>query len=44
MTQQEQIRPKASKQKLTEEELKRAIYVDYEGNIKLPPTLLGWYF
>jgi len=44
MTQQEQIRPKASKQKLTAEELKRAIYVDYEGNIKLPPTLLGWYF
>ena len=44
MTQQEKIRPKASKQKLTAEELKRAIYVDYEGNIKLPPTLLGWYF
>ena len=36
-------RPKASSAKLTAEEVKKAIYIDYEGNIKLPPTLLGWY-
>ncbi len=34
---------KASSAKLTAEEVKKAIYIDYEGNIKLPPTLLGWY-
>lgn len=36
-------RPKASSAKLTAEEVEKAIYIDYEGNIKLPPTLLGWY-
>jgi hypothetical protein len=36
-------RPKASGAKLTPQEAKDAIYIDYEGNIKLPPTLLGWY-
>ena len=36
-------RPKASGAKLTALEAKNAIYIDYEGNIKLPPTLLGWY-
>lgn len=36
-------RPKASSARLTAEEVKKAIYIDYEGNIKLPPTLLGWY-
>lgn len=36
-------RPKASSAKVTAEEVKKAIYIDYEGNIKLPPTLLGWY-
>jgi hypothetical protein len=38
-----ELRPKASSAKLTVEEVKRAIYIDYEGNIKLPPTLIGWY-
>ena len=38
-----QQRPKASGAKLTAQEAKSAIYIDYEGNIKLPPTLLGWY-
>jgi hypothetical protein len=36
-------RPKASNAKLTAKEAKNAIYIDYEGNMKLPPTLLGWY-
>ena len=36
-------RPKASGAKLTALDAKNAIYIDYEGNIKLPPTLLGWY-
>ena len=36
-------RPKASGAKLTALEAKNAIYIDYEGNMKLPPTLLGWY-
>jgi hypothetical protein len=36
-------RPKASGAELTAQEAKNAIYIDYEGNIKLPPTLLGWY-
>lgn len=40
---QAEQRPKASSAKLTAEEVKKAIYIDYEGNIKLPPTLLGWY-
>jgi len=40
---QAEQRPKASSAKLTSEEVKKAIYIDYEGNIKLPPTLLGWY-
>ena len=38
-----QQRPKASGAKLTAQEAKSAIYIDYEGNIKLPPSLLGWY-
>jgi hypothetical protein len=40
---QAEQRPKASSAKLTAEEVQKAIYIDYEGNIKLPPTLLGWY-
>jgi hypothetical protein len=40
---QAEQRPKASSAKLTVEEAKRAIYIDYEGNMKLPPTLIGWY-
>lgn len=40
---QAEQRPKASSAKLRAEEVKKAIYIDYEGNIKLPPTLLGWY-
>ena len=40
---QAEQRPKASSAKLTAGEVKKAIYIDYEGNIKLPPTLLGWY-
>ena len=36
-------RPKASRAKLSAEEAINAIYIDYEGNIKLPPTLIGWY-
>jgi len=36
-------RPKASGAELTAQEAKNAIYIDYEGNMKLPPTLLGWY-
>ena len=40
---QAEQRPKASSAKLTAEEVKKAIYIDYEGNIKLLPTLLGWY-
>ena len=40
---QAEQRPKASSAKLTAEEVKKAIYIDYEGNIKLPPTLIGWY-
>ena len=36
-------RPKASGAKLAALEAKNAIYIDYEGNMKLPPTLLGWY-
>lgn len=40
---QAEQRPKATSAKLTAEEVKKAIYIDYEGNIKLPPTLLGWY-
>jgi hypothetical protein len=36
-------RPKASGAELTAQEAKSAIYIDYEGNMKLPPTLLGWY-
>jgi hypothetical protein len=36
-------RPKASDAELTAQEAKNAIYIDYEGNMKLPPTLLGWY-
>ena len=36
-------RPKASGAELTALEAKNAIYIDYEGNIKLPPTLIGWY-
>ena len=36
-------RPKASGAELTALEVKNAIYIDYEGNIKLPPTLIGWY-
>ena len=35
-------RPKASVAELTALEAKNAIYIDYEGNIKLPPTLIGW--
>ena len=34
---------KASKAKLLAEEIERAIYIDYEGNMDRPPTLLGWY-
>lgn len=40
---QAEQRPKASSARLTAEEVKKAIFIDYEGNIKLPPTLLGWY-
>lgn len=40
---QSEQRPKASSAKLTAEEVNKAIYIDYEGNIKLLPTLLGWY-
>jgi hypothetical protein len=40
---QAEQRPKASSAKLTAKEVKKAIYIDYEGNIKLPPTLIGWY-
>jgi len=36
-------RPKASSAKLTSQDAMNAIYIDYEGNMKLPPTLLGWY-
>ena len=36
-------RPKASSAKLTAQEAMVAIYIDYEGNMKMPPTLLGWY-
>ena len=36
-------RPKASSARLTALEAMNAIYIDYEGNIKVPPTLLGWY-
>lgn len=36
-------RPKASSARLTAQEAMNAIYIDYEGNIKVPPTLLGWY-
>jgi hypothetical protein len=36
-------RPKASNAKLTKQDAMNAIYIDYEGNMKLPPTLLGWY-
>ena len=38
-----ELRPKASRAKLSAEEAINAIYIDYEGNIKLPPTLIGWY-
>jgi hypothetical protein len=38
-----ELRPKASSAKLSDEEAINAIYIDYEGNIKLPPTLIGWY-
>ena len=38
-----ELRPKASKSKLLAEEVERAIYIDYEGNMDRPPTLLGWY-
>ena len=38
-----ELRPKASSAKLSDEEATNAIYIDYEGNIKLPPTLIGWY-
>jgi len=33
---------KALTKKLTREEVVQALYVDYEGNMDLPPTLLGW--
>lgn len=33
---------KASTAKLDASEIRRAIYVDYEGNENRPPTLLGW--
>lgn len=33
---------KASTAKLTAAEVARAVYVDYEGNVGRPPTLLGW--
>lgn len=36
-------RPKASSARLTAQEVMNAIYIDYEGNIKPPPTLLGWF-
>jgi len=36
-------RPKASSARLTAQDAMNAIYIDYEGNMKLPPTLLGWY-
>lgn len=36
-------RPKASSARLNAQEVMNAIYIDYEGNIKLPPTLLGWF-
>jgi len=42
-TESTEQRPKASSAKLTTKEAKNAIYIDYEGNMKLPPTLLGWY-
>jgi hypothetical protein len=42
-TESTEQRPKASSAKLTAQEAKKAIYIDYEGNMKLPPTLLGWY-
>jgi hypothetical protein len=42
-TESTEQRPKASSAKLTVKEAKEAIYIDYEGNMKLPPTLLGWY-
>ena len=42
-TESTEQRPKASSAKLTAKEAKNAIYIDYEGNMKLPPTLLGWY-
>ena len=42
-TESTEQRPKASKAKLTAQEANKAIYIDYEGNMKLPPTLLGWY-
>ena len=32
----------ASKPKITADELARAIFIDYEGNIDREPTLLGW--
>jgi hypothetical protein len=38
-----ELPPKASKAKILTEEVERAIYIDYEGNIDKPPTLLGWY-
>lgn len=31
-----------AKRKITSQELSRAIFIDYEGNIDRPPTLLGW--
>jgi hypothetical protein len=36
-------RPKASSASLNAQEVMNAIYIDYEGNIKLPPTVLGWF-
>jgi hypothetical protein len=33
---------RALTEKLDATDVKRAIYVDYEGNIRQPPTLLGW--
>lgn len=33
---------KASTQKLSADDVASALYVDYEGNIDLAPTLLGW--
>lgn len=34
--------PEALRIRLSQQEVRRAIYLDYEGNIGKPPSLLGW--